>query len=223
MGGRQPRPSFAHHGTTRLRCYRGRRLHRLVRVAVRRRSYRGRRLRRLVRVAVRWLVAILGRDRHQGGRAAIRRSARQQRGGLGAVRCDVELELELELIQYQMTQKPMLRCEVGARSLRASSHARGGHGKASAGHCTCVWAVGVVSVLCALGQIRACCYQGKLKSSPCARKVGVGQGPLVRVKPPLASLIRHLRPDYRVTAGSLLLLLCLLLGFRGAGGSAPLS
>ena len=30
---------------------------------------------------------------------------------------------ELELIQYQMTQKPMLRCEVGARSLRASSHA----------------------------------------------------------------------------------------------------
>ena len=32
-------------------------------------------------------------------------------------------ELELELIQYQMTQKPMLRCEVGARSLRASSHA----------------------------------------------------------------------------------------------------
>ena len=33
------------------------------------------------------------------------------------------LELELELIQYQMTQKPMLRCEVGARSLRASSHA----------------------------------------------------------------------------------------------------
>ena len=35
----------------------------------------------------------------------------------------LKLELELELIQYQMTQKPMLRCEVGARSLRASSHA----------------------------------------------------------------------------------------------------
>ena len=35
----------------------------------------------------------------------------------------VAVELELELIQYQMTQKPMLRCEVGARSLRASSHA----------------------------------------------------------------------------------------------------
>ena len=32
-------------------------------------------------------------------------------------------EIELELILYQMTQKPMLRCEVGARSLRASSHA----------------------------------------------------------------------------------------------------
>ena len=33
---------------------------------------------------------------------------------------EIELELELELIQYQMTQKPMLRCEVGARSLRTS-------------------------------------------------------------------------------------------------------
>ena len=36
---------------------------------------------------------------------------------------ELELELELELIQYQMTQRPMLLCEVGARSLRASSHA----------------------------------------------------------------------------------------------------
>ena len=80
-------------------------------------------------------------------------------------------EFGLEITQNQMAQKPMLRCEVGARSLRASSHARGGHGKASAGHCTWVWAVGVVSVLCALGQIRACCCQGKFQSSPCARWV----------------------------------------------------
>ena len=43
-------------------------------------------------------------------------------GGIFALE-ELELELELELIQYQMTQKPMLRCEVGARSLRASSHA----------------------------------------------------------------------------------------------------
>ena len=42
---------------------------------------------------------------------------------LAGSRKELELELELELIQYQMTQKPMLRCEVGARSLRASSHA----------------------------------------------------------------------------------------------------
>ena len=32
-----------------------------------------------------------------------------------------ELELELELIQTQMTQKPMLRVEVGARALRSSA------------------------------------------------------------------------------------------------------
>ena len=54
-------------------------------------------------------------------------------------------------------------------------------------------------------------------------KVGVGLGPLLRVKPPLAFLERHLRPEYCDFAVSLLLLLCLLLGFRGAGGSAPLS
>ena len=42
---------------------------------------------------------------------------------------------------------------------------------AFAGHCTCVWAVGVLSELCALGQIRACCCQGKFQSSPCARWV----------------------------------------------------
>ena len=33
------------------------------------------------------------------------------------------------------------------------------------------WAVGVVSVLGALGQMRACCCQGKFQSSPCARWV----------------------------------------------------
>ena len=33
-----------------------------------------------------------------------------------------ELELELELIQTQMTQKPMLRAEVYARALRASQN-----------------------------------------------------------------------------------------------------
>jgi hypothetical protein len=32
------------------------------------------------------------------------------------------LELELELIQTQMTQKPMLRAEVYARALRASQN-----------------------------------------------------------------------------------------------------
>jgi hypothetical protein len=32
----------------------------------------------------------------------------------------VELELELELIQTQMAQKPVLRAEVNARALRAS-------------------------------------------------------------------------------------------------------
>ena len=33
-----------------------------------------------------------------------------------------KLELELELIQTQMTQKPMLRAEVYARALRASQN-----------------------------------------------------------------------------------------------------
>ena len=32
--------------------------------------------------------------------------------------CGAPRELELELIQTQMTQKPMLRVEVGARALR---------------------------------------------------------------------------------------------------------
>ena len=36
------------------------------------------------------------------------------------LRCS--LELELELIQTQMTQKPMLRAEVYARALRASQN-----------------------------------------------------------------------------------------------------
>ena len=34
-------------------------------------------------------------------------------------------ELELELIQTQMTQKPMLRAEVYARALRASQNRKG--------------------------------------------------------------------------------------------------
>ena len=34
----------------------------------------------------------------------------------------LEFELELELIQTQMTQKPMLRAEVYARALRASQN-----------------------------------------------------------------------------------------------------
>jgi hypothetical protein len=38
----------------------------------------------------------------------------------------IELELELELIQTHMTQKPMLRVEVGARALRGRSSVRGG-------------------------------------------------------------------------------------------------
>ncbi len=39
---------------------------------------------------------------------------------------DLELELELELILSHMTQKPMLRGEVGARALRVWSVERGG-------------------------------------------------------------------------------------------------
>jgi len=35
---------------------------------------------------------------------------------------DFVVELELELIQTQMTQKPMLRAEVHARALRASQN-----------------------------------------------------------------------------------------------------
>ena len=42
--------------------------------------------------------------------------------------CSV-VELELELIQTQMTQKPMLRVEVGARALRNQT----GGGRAAAG------------------------------------------------------------------------------------------
>ena len=37
-------------------------------------------------------------------------------------------ELELELIQTQMTQKPMLRVEVGARALRNQTGGGGGVG-----------------------------------------------------------------------------------------------
>ena len=37
-------------------------------------------------------------------------------------RSDLQRELELELIQTQMTQKPMLRAEVYARALRASQN-----------------------------------------------------------------------------------------------------
>jgi hypothetical protein len=36
--------------------------------------------------------------------------------------CFYEREMELELIQTQMTQKPMLRAEVYARALRASQN-----------------------------------------------------------------------------------------------------
>ena len=36
------------------------------------------------------------------------------------------IELELELIQTQMTQKPMLRVEVGARALRNQTGGGGG-------------------------------------------------------------------------------------------------
>ena len=41
---------------------------------------------------------------------------------IGATVIEKELELELELIQTQMTQKPMLRAEVYARALRASQN-----------------------------------------------------------------------------------------------------
>ena len=59
-------------------------------------------------------------------------------------------ELELELIQSHMAQKPMLRGEVGARALRVRSDVRG-HGQVrlckalGCGRCGC------------LKPIRACC------------------------------------------------------------------
>ena len=40
------------------------------------------------------------------------------------------IELELELIQSQMAQKPVLRGEVGARAWRVGGQARGGVGRA---------------------------------------------------------------------------------------------
>ena len=50
-------------------------------------------------------------------------------------------ELELELIQAHMTQKPMLRVEVGARALRVLIKKCGWTGRASAGvQGTCLWA-----------------------------------------------------------------------------------
>ena len=64
-----------------------------------------------------------------------------------------ELELELELIQPHMAQKPMLRGEVGARALRVRSDVRG-HGQVrlckalGCGRCGC------------LKPIRACCVVG---------------------------------------------------------------
>ena len=45
-----------------------------------------------------------------------------------ASRNTFEAELELELIQPHMAQKPMLRGEVGARALRVRSDVRG-HGQ----------------------------------------------------------------------------------------------
>ena len=65
----------------------------------------------------------------------------------------LELELELELIQSHMAQKPMLRGEVGARALRVRSDVRG-HGQVrlckalGCGRCGC------------LKPIRACCVVG---------------------------------------------------------------
>jgi hypothetical protein len=62
-------------------------------------------------------------------------------------------ELELELIQSHMAQKPMLRGEVGARALRVRSDVRG-HGQVrlckalDCGRCGC------------LKPIRACCVVG---------------------------------------------------------------
>ena len=62
----------------------------------------------------------------------------------------------------------MLRCEVGAHSLRASSYARGGHGKAREGHRTWVWAwAWGLSLFCALG-LRLVCFRivGDLLGAP---------------------------------------------------------
>ena len=66
---------------------------------------------------------------------------------------DFHIELELELIQSHMAQKPMLRGEVGARALRVRSDVRG-HGQVrlckalGCGRCGC------------LKPIRACCVVG---------------------------------------------------------------
>ena len=54
-------------------------------------------------------------------------------------------------------------------------------------------------------------------------KVRVGQRPLGSVKLILISLGGHLIPEYLVTVSFLLFLSSLFLGFRDAGGRAPLS
>ena len=60
-------------------------------------------------------------------------------------------ELELELILSQMTQKPMLRGEVGARALRVRSDVRG-HGQVrlckalDCGKCGCLKPISGISV-----------------------------------------------------------------------------
>ena len=47
----------------------------------------------------------------------------------------LKVELELELIQTQMTQKPMLQVEVGARALRNQTGGGGGWEGASSAVC----------------------------------------------------------------------------------------
>ena len=53
-------------------------------------------------------------------------------------------ELEPKLIQTQMTQKPMLRVEVGARALRNQT---GGGGGASSAACGCARGLFFISIL----------------------------------------------------------------------------
>ena len=100
--------------------------------------------------------------------------------------CPLYRELELELIQYQMTQKPMLRCEVGARSLRVKSCVRWTwEGKRGALHlcvgrggCLCFVRLGPNSRVLLSGKIpvESMCPLGPIFSSTQKTRVSISRG-----------------------------------------------